>query len=54
MKRFVEYFPKYDLWGDRIYVENEINRIAESNNLTIVTISATENGVYVLFEKGGE
>ena len=54
MKRFVYYVPNYDGWGDRIDVVSKINEYAEENNLTIVTISPIDHGIYVVFEKGGE
>ena len=54
MKRFVEFVPNRDNWGDRICVEDKINECARDNDLTIVMIAPTSNGVYVLFEKDGE
>lgn len=47
MKRFVVHFYPA--------VESEINNYAERNNLTIITIAPMYgNGIFVLFEKGGE
>lgn len=53
MKRFVEFVPKFDVWGKSICIEDKINEIANGNDLTIITISPTSDGVYVVFEKGG-
>lgn len=53
MKRFVVHFhlPYYD---EPSY-EDQINNYAESNDLTIVQIAPLYgNGIFVLFEKGGE
>ena len=52
MKRFVEFVPNYDVWGDRICIEDKINEIANDNDLTIITIAPTSGGVYVVFERG--
>jgi hypothetical protein len=54
MKRFVEFVPKFDVWGDRIRIEDTINKIANDHDLTIITIAPTGDGVYVVFERNGE
>lgn len=52
MKRFVGFVPKFDVWGDEICIEDQINEIANDNDLTIITIAPTDDGVYVVFERG--
>lgn len=54
MKRFVEFVPKFDGWGYKICIEDKINEIANDNDLTIITIAPTSDGVYVVFERGAE
>lgn len=52
MNRFVKHFYQ---WHDEPPLEEQITNYAESNNLTIITIAPLYgNGIYVLFEKGGE
>ena len=51
MARFVKHF--FEWQGDGL-IEDQINNYAERNNLTIITIAPLyQNGMYVLFEKGG-
>lgn len=54
MKRFVGFLPYFDTWGDRICIEDKINEIANDNDLTIITIAPTDDGVYVVFERGAD
>lgn len=54
MKRFVEFVPEFDGWGDKIRIEDKINEIANDNDLTIITIVPTSGGVYVVFERGAD
>lgn len=54
MKRFVDFVPKFDVWGDRVRIEDAINEIANDHDLTIITIAPTDGGVYVVFERNGE
>lgn len=52
MKRFVKNF--YSYYGCPP-IEDMITVYAEENNLKIITITAMyQNGVYVLFEEGGD
>ena len=52
MKRFVKHF--YAWYGDPL-IEDQINDYAETNDLTIIQIAPMYgNGIFVLFEKGGE
>ena len=53
MKRFVVHFH-HPYWNEPSY-EEQINNYAETNNLTIVQIAPLYgNGIFVLFEEGGE
>lgn len=52
MKRFVDFVPKFDVWGAKICIEDKINELANDNDLTIITIAPTSDGVYVVFERG--
>lgn len=54
MKRFVTFVPKFDNWGNRISIVKEINEYANKNDLTIITVAPTSDGVYVVYEEGGE
>ena len=52
MKRFVKHF--YSYYGEPP-IEDMITKYAEEHNLKIITITAMyQNGIYVLFENGGE
>ena len=49
LKRFVAHFYQYH---DQPPLEEQINKYAERDNLTIITIAPLYgNGIYVLFEK---
>ncbi|MBO7303364.1 MAG: hypothetical protein J6U68_04175 [Clostridia bacterium] len=55
MKRFVK---RFWFWngglGGELPIEEQITNYAETNGLTIITITASQDGIYALFEKGGE
>ena len=54
MRRFVKKFNHYDQYGGWIDLCSAINEFAEKANLTIVSFSTYDHGIYVLFEEGGE
>lgn len=54
MKRVVDFVPKFDVWGNKNCIEDIINEIANDNDLTIITIAPTSDGVYVVFERGAD
>ena len=55
MKRFVK---RFSFWSGAISgeppIEEQITNYAEAHGLTIITITASQESIYALFEKGGE